>query len=80
MIYKNVRIFHYALLLVSCTSISLLPLHLCFNVSSIFVLFQFQPSVALPNSRRSPSTDLRPPIAQVTGMYPAMNMMIPGIV
>uniref|UniRef100_T1PL81 SUZ domain protein n=1 Tax=Musca domestica TaxID=7370 RepID=T1PL81_MUSDO len=36
------------------------------------------PSVALPNSRRSPSTDLRPPIAQVTGMYPAMNMMIPA--
>uniref|UniRef100_A0A1I8P1G2 Protein encore n=1 Tax=Stomoxys calcitrans TaxID=35570 RepID=A0A1I8P1G2_STOCA len=36
------------------------------------------PSVALPNSRRSPSTDLRPPIAQVAGMYPTMNMMIPA--
>ncbi|XP_046809206.1 protein encore isoform X1 [Lucilia cuprina] len=36
------------------------------------------PSVALPNSRRSPSTDLRPPIAQMAGMYPTVNMMIPA--
>ncbi|XP_037947320.1 protein encore-like [Teleopsis dalmanni] len=36
------------------------------------------PSVTLQNSRRSPSTDLRPPMAQMTGMYPTVNMMIPA--
>ncbi|KAH8252097.1 hypothetical protein KR026_003039 [Drosophila bipectinata] len=30
------------------------------------------PSVALPNSRRSPSNDIRPQMAQVAGMYPTM--------
>ncbi|KAH8303841.1 hypothetical protein KR018_011625 [Drosophila ironensis] len=30
------------------------------------------PSVALPNSRRSPSNDIRPQMAQVASMYPAM--------
>lgn len=39
-------------------------------------LSYFQPSVALPNSRRSPSTELRPAMAPVAGMYP--TMMIPG--
>ncbi|XP_011186416.3 protein encore isoform X6 [Zeugodacus cucurbitae] len=34
------------------------------------------PSVALPNSRRSPSTELRPAMAPVAGMYP--TMMIPA--
>uniref|UniRef100_W8AEX7 Protein encore n=1 Tax=Ceratitis capitata TaxID=7213 RepID=W8AEX7_CERCA len=36
------------------------------------------PSVALPNSRRSPSTELRPAMAPVAGMYPTVNMMIPA--
>ncbi|KAL9911642.1 R3H domain containing protein encore isoform 1-T13 [Glossina fuscipes fuscipes] len=36
------------------------------------------PSVALPNNRRSPSTDLRPPMAQMASVYPAVNMMIPA--
>ncbi|XP_034658114.1 protein encore isoform X5 [Drosophila subobscura] len=30
------------------------------------------PSVALPNSRRSPSNDIRPQMAQMAGMYPTM--------
>ncbi|XP_055914715.1 protein encore isoform X1 [Eupeodes corollae] len=34
------------------------------------------PTVALQNNRRSPPSDLRPQMAPITGMYPAMNMMI----
>ncbi|KAH8366222.1 hypothetical protein KR093_010382 [Drosophila rubida] len=33
------------------------------------------PSVTLPNNRRSPSSDIRPQMAQVTGMYPAAMMI-----
>lgn len=51
-----------------------------FLIKMVYINLNLQPSVALQNSRRSPSTDLRPPIAQMAGMYPTVNMMIPGII
>lgn len=35
--------------------------------------------MALPNNRRSPPNDLRPPLTPLAGVYPAVNMMLPGV-
>lgn len=42
------------------------------------LFLNFKPSMTLPNNRRSPPSEIRPQITQFTGMYPAMNVMLPG--
>lgn len=34
--------------------------------------------MALPNNRRSPPTEIRPSMTPLTGVFPAVNMMIQG--